>query len=203
MISLFKYSSAERIVDGVLTKSPEHPEARFLKGKLLHLFGEVQAAEKHYERSIELGCVDAASWLTVLRYRSAIRGLEKTSISVGDQKAEIDPARPETHLKMAELFREHGWSGQALATLEAANERFPDQSTIQQPLADLYCVFARPDLAVPLYESALKNHQNDESIQKGLMAAKQRLFEPFMFPLASHSLEDSTKFPSGLEVSHH
>ena len=202
LINLFKYSSAERIVDGVLKKSPDHPEAQFLKGKLLHLFGEVQAAEEHYERSIELGCVDATSWLTVLRYHNAISRQETTSISVGDQKKESDPARPETHLKMAELFREHGWSGQALATLEAANERFPDQSTIQQQLADLYCVFARPDLAVPLYESALKNHQNDESIQKGLLAAQQKLFEPFMFPLASYNSEDSTKFPSSLEVSH-
>ena len=55
-----------------------------------------------------------------------------------------------------------------------------DRTSIERPLADLYRRFARPELAVPLYESVLAKHRDDEAARDGLEAARWGLLEPEM-----------------------
>lgn len=199
LIGQLKFAAAERTIDELLKTEPKNAEGVFLKGKLLHLQGNELSAITHYEQAITLGSSDAGSWMAVILYRVALAKDFSSTFEVGGQQYAVDPDAATSHVRMAELYRQHGWAGRGLAVLKRANERFPDEPGIQQKLAELYCAFARPELAVPLYESALARNQDDQSLQKGLLAAQQKLFEPLMFPLASQEDDHPTKFQSSLD----
>ncbi len=175
-----KYAAAEREANRICSNAVDHPEFNFVRGKLHHRLGEFSQAAERYERAIQLGVTDAERWLLLIRFDQAISRDTVSSIEAGASHETVDPADPLSHVRLAGRFRDCVWPGRALATLEQANERFPDQACVQRPLADLYRLFARPDLAAPLYEEVLKCDSTDEDARKGLAAAKMALTEPEM-----------------------
>jgi tetratricopeptide (TPR) repeat protein len=185
-----KYATAERELDRILTAVPENPEALFIRGKLDYRIGENSQAEDSLEKSFTRGYLDAQQSLFELRYIRALSNSKTTTVSVGDQREIVDPTDPASHLRAAKYHADRGWTGRALATLENANNRFPDDPSIQIALADRYRQFARPELAVPLYQSVLKTNPGDVLAKKGLETAQFGLIEPAMFPRRSQLNED-------------
>lgn len=201
LMGALKYVAAEKQLELIIKQFPEHPEVVFIRGRLHHRLGELPQAVERYEQALRLGYNDAERWLMVIRFNEAIDGESKRTISVGRQQENVDPANPEDHARLAKLFQESGWPGRALAALEKANKRFPNQAAIERPLGDLYRYFARPELAVPLYENVLASQPDDEFATNGLKAAQALLFEPAMFPLANHSSEKPKGEQFGVDVS--
>ena len=182
LMSSLKYAAAEREAERIIADNPEHPEALFVRGKLHHRLGELEKAEACYERAIALGFADARQWLMLIRLNAAIAHGAAATIDAGNLHETVDPADPAAHVRLSKLFQDLGWTGRALATLEAANERFPNRPTIQKPLAEMYRYFARPELAVALYETMHKNNPDDEAAKKGLESIRALLIEPQMGP---------------------
>ncbi len=202
LMSVLKYAAAERELDRLIKDAPNHPEVLFVRGKLHHRLGELSQADVCYEHALKLGYTAAQAWLMVIRFSHAMAGGSAVTVSAGGQLETVDPSNPADHVRLAQLLQDHGWPGRALATLEEADARFPHLPSIQRPLGDLYRSFARPELAVPLYEGVLAINPGDESARQGLDAAQAALFEPAMFPLASRGNDDSSIDREGMNVSH-
>ncbi len=200
-----RWTSAEREADQLLALAPERAEAHYWRGYLHHIFGERTAAERYYESAVVLGSEEARAKWTLLRLEaaianeapterpdqtmpepngavSAINPANRQSSSNGSivdaSRADADPAAMATHVRLAKLLDEHGWSGRAVAVLETARSRFGDQPEILVPLADLYRKFARPEEAAPLYRLALKAWPHEQALRDGLAAAEAALREP-------------------------
>ena len=90
----------------------------------------------------------------------------------------IDPNTFLSHVRLAKLYDEHGWSGRALATLESARQRFGDRPEILSPQAELYLRFARPEEALPLFKVAQQARPHDKSLRQGQAAAESALRVP-------------------------
>lgn len=180
MMSFLKFAAAQREAARMLDEYPEHPDVNFLCGNLHHLMGEIAEAEVFYNKALQMGFQDAQEWLFLIRFDEAITRSEKSIIEAGSLTQAIDPASADDHLQLAKMLREHGWPGRALAILEEANARFADQVAVERPLADSYLSFARPDLALPLYQAILQHDGDDMEARKGLAAAQRLLIEPEM-----------------------
>lgn len=180
LMNSLKFAAAQREAAQMIDEHPEHAEVNFVRGTLYHQLGELQHAEACYEKALQLGFKDAEEWLFVIRFDEALARPEKSIIEAGSLQQTIDPANANDHVQLSKLLREHGWPGRALAILEQANARFADQIVIQQPLADLYRHFARPDLARPLYQAILQHKAEDDEARKGLIVAERLLIEPEM-----------------------
>ena len=142
-----------------------------------------------------LGSEEARAKLELMRLAAAIADEQPTAlpepteavsaINPANQQVtaeasttDADPTSMATHVRLAKLLEEQGWSGRALAVLEAARTRFGDKPEILVPLADLYRRFARPEEAAPLYRLALKEWPHEKAIRQGLTAAEAALREP-------------------------
>ena len=158
-----------------------------MRGKIHHRLGELEQADACYDRALTHGFTDAQQWLLLIRLHAVIANGTAATVEAGTIHETVDPADAAAHVRLSRLFHDHGWPGRALATLEDANLRFPNQSTIQKPLAELYRFFARPELAVPLYEMVRKNAPDDADARKGLEAAQALMIEPEMAPVQSRS----------------
>ena len=195
-----KWTRAEREADQLLALAPERAEAHYWRGYLHHLFGERTQAQRHYETAVALGSEAARAKLELIRLEAAVANEQPTdspkpelpepntavsAINPANQQstaeastADADPTSMATHVRLAKLLDEHGWSGRAVAVLEAARTRFGDKPEILVPLADLYRRFARPDEAAPLYRLAQKDWPHDKAVRQGLSAAEAALREP-------------------------
>ena len=198
--SLLRWTNAEHEADQLLDLAPERAEAHYWRGYLHHIFGERTQAERHYETAVTLGSEEARAKLELIRLEAAIANELPTELSEpelpepdeavsainpGNQQspaeastANADPSSMATHVRLAKLLDEHGWSGRAVAVLEAARTRFGDGPEILVPLADLYRRFARPEEAAPLYRLAQKDWPHEKAIREGLAAAEAALREP-------------------------
>jgi tetratricopeptide (TPR) repeat protein len=179
LLNSLRFEAARKELERITDQFPDHPEGIFLFGQSHHRFGEEDQAIACYERAISMGVEDATKWLNEIQYQRAI-ALDLASSKPNTSSDTIDEIEPSKYVMAASLSDECGWPGRALATLERANKRFPNQPSIQRPLADLYRRFARSDLAVPLYESAMSQDSTDELAQKGLTIARANLREPQM-----------------------
>ncbi|MBC8115104.1 MAG: tetratricopeptide repeat protein, partial [Candidatus Saccharimonas sp.] len=202
---LLRWTSAEREADQLLALAPEQAEAHYWRGYLHHIFGERTQAERHYEAAVAIGSEEARAMLELIRLEAILANEQPTELPepelheprLPDQDAAVsainptnlqstaeasttdaDPNSMATHVRLAKLLDEHGWSGRAVAVLEAARTRFGDKPEILVPLADLYRKFARPEDAAPLYRLALKEWPHEKTIREGLSAAEAALREP-------------------------
>ncbi len=198
--ALLRWTNAERESDQLLALAPERAEAHYWRGYLHHLFGERTQAGRHYETAVALGSDEARAKLELVRLEalfvheppedspelklldpdaaaSAINPTNQPATTEGSTP-DADPASMATHVRLARLLDEHGWSGRAVAVLESARTRFGDKPEILVPLADLYRRFARPEEAVPLYQLALKEWPHEKALRQGLTAAEATLREP-------------------------
>jgi tetratricopeptide (TPR) repeat protein len=181
-MSLLKFAEAEREADRLVADDPDNPEVLFVRGKLYHQLGQTKEAEPLYQKAVERGFKEARQWLLLIRLSAALSLDSPSQIEAGEQRLVVNPDDATTHLKLAELLSALGWPGRSLDTLEKADARFPDQAKIEIALADQYRYFARPELALPLLESALQKNPNDETIQRKLTTIQALLIEPQMEP---------------------
>lgn len=179
LLNSLKFDAARNELERITEQAPDHPEGVFLLGQLHHRFGKEDQAIVCYERAVKMGVEDAKKWLNEIHSQRAIAS-DLVSSKPDTSDRTIDDLEPSMYVTAASLSDECGWPGRALATLERANKRFPNHPSIQRPLADLYCRFARSDLAVPLYESVMNQDSTDELAQKGLAIARANLREPQM-----------------------
>ncbi|MBS0202144.1 MAG: tetratricopeptide repeat protein [Planctomycetes bacterium] len=177
-VAALNLPAAEREVDGLLPKVPDHAALNYWRGYLHHLFGESELAEKWYEVAVRSGSEDARGKLLLLRLERALTRSAATVINLDGASEPVDPATFGSHVRLAKLYDEHGWSGRAVATLESARQKFGDQPEILSPLADLYLRFARPEEAAPLYRRALEEWPHEKSVQQGQAAAAGALRQP-------------------------
>ena len=180
LIGSEKYADAEAELAKISEKMSGRADVVFVRGRLHHRLGEQEQAAECYEQAIKLGLSEATPWLRLIRFDQAVLANSRSSVMVGDERFEVDPAIAATHLRLAEMLSERGWAGRSLAVLENASERFPGDFQIKKMLADQYRSFSRPDLAVPLYQAVLQSSPDDESVKQGLEIARSHLREPVM-----------------------
>ncbi len=190
-----RWTNAERETDQLLALIPERAEAHYWRGYLHHIFGERTQAERHYETAVTLGSEEARAKLELLRLEAAVADEQPPELPEPNAAVSaINPANLPTpaeafttgaaansmamHVRLAKLLDEHGWSGRAVAVLEAARARVGDRPELLIPLADLYRRFARPEQAAPLYRLALKEWPHVKAVRDGLSAAEAALREP-------------------------
>jgi len=169
---------AEVEVQRLLELAPDHAAANYWRGYLHHLFGETAEAEARYVRALELGSDAARGKLLLLRLAKAVEQNSATVINLDGASDPVDPNTASSHLRLATMLDEHGWSGRALAVLEAARIRFGDQPEILSKLADLYMRFAQPEEAAPLYRLAQQEWPHEKTLRQGLAAAEAALRKP-------------------------
>ena len=148
-VAALKWAAAERSAERLVALAPDHAEARYWRGYVHQVLGEPDRANEYYERALELGSEDARDKLLLLRLSEAVERDERVTIRIGEQTESVDPTSVPAHVRLARLFDEHGWPGRAVATLEAACERFGDDPAILVPLADLHRRFAQVELDAP------------------------------------------------------
>ena len=199
-VTLLRWTNAEREADQLLALAPKRADAHYWRGYLHHIFGERTQAERHYETAVALGSDEARAKLALIRLEAAVAGEHPTEkvdpkwpepneavsaitptnrpTAADASTADANPDSMATPVRLAKLLDEHGWSGRAIATLEAARSRFGDQPEILVPLADLYRRFARPEEAAPLYRLAMKEWPHEKALRDGLAAVEAAPREP-------------------------
>ncbi len=177
-VASLNYSAAEREVDAILPKASGHSELNYWRGYLHHLFGELDQAESFYVRAVQSGSNDARGKLLLFRFAKAMEQPAASAVNVEAASEHVDPTTFASHVRLAKLYDEHGWSGRAVAVLEATRERFGDKPEILSPLAELYLRFARPEDAAPLFRLAQESWPHEKSVREGLAAAEAALRVP-------------------------
>jgi len=177
-VASLSYSAAERDVDAILPKASGNAELNYWRGYLHHLFGELDQAESFYVRAVQSGSSDAQGKLLLLRLAKAMEHPAPSAINVEASSEPVDPTAFASHVRLAKLYDEHGWSGRAVAVLESARQRFGDKPEILSPLAELYLRFARPEEAAPLFRIAQQSWPYEKSLRQGLAAAEAALRVP-------------------------
>ena len=175
-IAMLNLSAAKKEVDRALQTSPEQPALNYCKGYLHHLFDEREQALAAYQKAEKCGSSEATGKLELLLLEKSIA--QSASSPAMELEPQIDPNSFVSHVRLAKLYDEHGWSGRAVATLELARQRFGDQPEILAPLAALYLRFAMTEQAAGLYRTAQQAWPHDESIRQGLATAEAALRVP-------------------------
>jgi Flp pilus assembly protein TadD len=170
MVASLNLLNAEREADACLQRRPDHPELNYWRGYLHHLAGERDQAEAHYLRAA--GSKPADEKLLLIRLERALAQTAAGPIKLEGSEESIEPNSFAAHVRLAKLYDEHGWSGRALATLEAAQQRFGNHPEIQSPLAELNLRFALTAEAAALYRQAQQAWPHDKSLRQGLAVAE-------------------------------
>lgn len=174
-VTSLQFSAAEREVNLILEKSPDHVAANYWRGYLWHLTGDLEKAEAAYDRAANLSSTDAAGKLHLLRLARTVA--EESNSTLAEDDSERTNKR-QRHLELAKLYSEQGWSGRSITVLEGARKRFGDQPEILVPLAELYLKFARPDQALPLLKIAHEAWPHEKSVRQALAVVDGALREP-------------------------
>ena len=177
-VESLSFADAEREADAILPRAPEHAGLNYWRGYLHQLFGERDQAETCYVRAVQSGSNEARGKLLLLRWERAIQQSASSVVNVEGASEPVDPSAMASHVRLAKLYDEHGWSGRSVAVLEAARQRFGDQPEILAPLAELYLQFARPEEAAPLFRLAQQAWPHEKSVRQGLSAAESALRVP-------------------------
>ncbi|MEI8380493.1 MAG: tetratricopeptide repeat protein [Planctomycetota bacterium] len=177
-VTSLQFPTAEREVNLILEKSPDHVAAIYWRGYLWHLIGDLEKAEAAYDRAARLGSTDAAGKRHLLRLA---RTVAEESNSTLVEEASEGSKKLQQHLELAKLYTEQGWSGRSITVLEGARMRFGDRPEILVPLAELYLKFARPDQALPLLKIAHEAWPHEKSVRQALAVVEGALREP-QFP---------------------
>lgn len=177
-VASLHFLSAEREVEQILAKTPDHSDAHFWRGFLFHLQGDLIQAEAAYVRAMDLGSTDARQKLELLRLTRALHQVSPSAIDNHGNDVNVDPADFHAHVELARLSAEQGWSGRSLSILESARKRFGDRPEILVPLAEHYLKFARPEAALPLLRIAQEAWPYEKSVRQMLGMAEGALREP-------------------------
>jgi tetratricopeptide (TPR) repeat protein len=180
LISVLRYDEAESKCAAILESNPDDGATLFQCGRIHFVKGESTAAQECFERAVSAGISDAIEWLRMLRLSIALENGSEAPVTIGNENEVVNPATPDSYVKLAQLYRDLGFGGRALALLEDATQRFPDEPRLQRLFAELLLKFAEPDKAQSILESLLKRLPADESIQRSLDAAKACLRVPQM-----------------------
>ncbi|MDB5344756.1 MAG: tetratricopeptide repeat protein [Schlesneria sp.] len=178
LVSVLNFAAAERELDRILPRDPDHAELNYWRGYLHHIYGEREQAETSYQKAELAGSDKAAEKRLLLRLESALSASASTVTDLQGSDETIDPNTFASHVRLAKLYDEQGWSGRALATLESARQRFSDHPEILSPLAELYLRFACPEEALPLFKTAQQAWPHDKALRQGQAAAEAALRVP-------------------------
>lgn len=177
LIETLNLAPAERELEVYLASAPDHGDLNYWRGYLHHLYGETAQAEACYIRALP-GNEQARGKLLLLQTERAMALSAASDINFDETSETVDPTTFASHIRLAKLHEEHGWSGRAVAVLEAARQRFGDRPEILVPLAELYLRFARPEEAAPLFRLAQAAWPHDKSVRQGRAAAEAALRVP-------------------------
>jgi len=177
-VSSLQFAAAEREVDQVLKKSPDHVAANYWRGYLWHLHGELGKAESAYDRAATLGSSEASTKLQLLRLARTVAQESNSTFAGDDSEGTKSLYR---HLELARMLAEQGWSGRSITVLESARKRFGDRPEILVPLAEHYLKFARPEQSLPLLKIAQEAWPHEKSVRQALTVVEGTLREP-QFP---------------------
>jgi Tfp pilus assembly protein PilF len=178
MVNALNLAGAERELETILPRDPDHAELNYWRGYLHHLSGEREQAEIRYRKSELAGSEKAKEKLELLQLEKALSRSTGDIAEVGGSAEFVDPNTNVAYIRLAKLYDEHGWSGRALALLESTRRRFGDRPEILAPLAELYLRFARPEDALPLFKLAQQAWPHEKSLRQGQATAEAALRVP-------------------------
>lgn len=160
-IAAFHWERASRLLDEAQAMAPEDPEVLYARAEVLQRTGRLEDAARAFTEAGRRGHPGAARKLELLRGEALL-----ASGGLGGAR---------DWLALAALHVEDGVPGRALAILEAARERLPDEPEIALRLADLYLFFGEAERSAPLYEALAVQPRVAEHARRGLALSKQLL----------------------------
>ena len=172
------FPAAESELDRILPSAPQNPDLNYWRGYLHHLFEEYDNAEARYVRAVKFGSNDAREKLLLLRMQRAIALPTSSIVTIDGASHPVDPGAWESHVRLARLYDEHGWSGRAMVALDTARKRFGDIPEILLPLAELELRFARPEVALGHFKRVCESWPHDKGARQGAAAAEAALRKP-------------------------
>ncbi len=149
--------------------------------KIYSVLGYTYEQQKEYKKAIEAYRKAIALDRDNL---DAIRGLAQNLMNDGQTDAALEqykiiadanPEDPQTHLRMAEIYRRQGNFDLALENLKEAQAMVPDSMEVPYTMAAIYQAQGRYDEAIPLIEDLLKksekpdgNYSKDEKTNRAV-----------------------------------
>jgi tetratricopeptide (TPR) repeat protein len=149
--------------------------------KIYSVLGYTYEQQKEYKKAIEAYRKAIALDRDNL---DAMRGLAQNLMNDGQTDAALEqykiiadanPEDPQTHLRMAEIYRRQGKFDLALENLREAQAVVPDSMEVPYTMAAIYQAQGRYDEAIPLIEDLLKksekpdgNYSKDEKTNRAV-----------------------------------
>jgi tetratricopeptide (TPR) repeat protein len=168
-----RFDEAEAGLDRLVESHPTSGTALLGRGQFYQRTSRPHAARADFERAAALGERRAELKLELMARDEAVCAGTLSRFSISGKSAVVDPSAPADHLRLADALIKDGIPGRALEVLERALTRFGEQSELLVPLASLYCDFAFPQKAEPLYRAALKKDPRNVDALIGLERCRE------------------------------
>ena len=149
--------------------------------KIYSVLGYTYEQQKEYKKAIEAYRKAIALDRDNL---DAMRGLAQNLMNDGQTDAALEqyqiiadanPEDPQTHLRMAEIYRRQGKFDLAIENLKDAQQMVPDSMEVPYTMASIFQAEGRYDEAIPLIEDLLKktekpdgNYSKDEKTNRAV-----------------------------------
>ena len=127
--------SALALLNQVLATNPNHVEALYNIGYIMHCVGRFAEAQQYYQRAIEAdpAYVDSYLMLTKLLEES---NLSDQAIQIANLATQMAPDNPKTHLELVGLLIRFNQAHVAVQYLDQVLPKFPKEASLWQ----VYCM---------------------------------------------------------------
>lgn len=162
-------ASVSEALDELIRLDPEDQQLYFDKAYMLNYMGGMEEAmelydqmEERFGRLEQVATARANAYQSRDEFQAAIDELESF---IGSQKAEA----PITYAMLAELYSNNERGDEALALLEQAEQRFPNQPLIWLSKADAYRILGQSKEAFEQLKRAFESDQFDVDTKAGII----------------------------------
>jgi tetratricopeptide (TPR) repeat protein len=168
-----RYQAGMEQVEACLELDASSPPAWYVKGQFLYRLGRAAEAEEACQLAARGGVREALPKLMLLQTAQALEGTAPVEFLAGDRRYTVDPRTSEDFLNLVTLAVRDGIPGFAVATLERARERFPDDVAVMQRLGELYEFYGQWTLAEAEWSRALEIERDLDTASRLTRLRKQ------------------------------
>jgi tetratricopeptide (TPR) repeat protein len=179
-LQMGRYAASLAVLNKCLDIAPSSGSCWNMKGLILQRLGRENDAIDACTLALSAGIPDAYPKLLMLKTAQAISGSEPVKLSAGERQFVVDPRKAEDFVNLATLAVRDGVPGFAVATLERARDRFPDNTVVHARLGELYEFYGEWSLAQAAWSRALELQPTRPTADR--LAAVQTQMAPHPFP---------------------
>lgn len=130
-----RFDEAWELIESLKQSHPDSGELWVMEARLLDWTGQAQQAEESFATAAKLGDRSAEELLLTRRWARALSMREKSELCAGSLQQTVDAEDVQSFVALAARWRKEDLPGRALAVLEQARPRFPEDARLQQELA--------------------------------------------------------------------